>query len=85
MGKRMFIMLRACLMVMLTTTNVYLISNRIYVGAIVLSGLISTMWTLNVKDLAISNWYDRLFYICGGLIGTTTTLYVLRPLIEKLI
>ena len=85
MKKRIYIYLRACLMIVLTTTNVYFISNRLYVGSIILSGFISTMWTLNVKDLAISDWYDRLSYILGGITGTTITLYFIRGLVESLI
>lgn len=81
---RLLIFLRATLIVLFTTSNIYMISNKLYVYAIILSAGISTMWTLNVKDLAISNWGDRIAYILGGVTGTTISLYVLNELLNKL-
>ena len=75
--RRLYIFLRALVMILLTTSNVYLIANKKYIAVVCLSALISTMWTLNVKDLAISNWYDRFAYILGGIIGTTISLWSL--------
>lgn len=81
---RSFIFFRSFLIVLFHTTNIYLISNKYYELAILISIGISTMWTLNVKDLAISNWNDRLSYILGGVVGTVITLYFLRDIIDKL-
>jgi hypothetical protein len=80
--KRLLIFLRATTMILLTTTNIYFISNKLYIYAVFLSALISTMWTLNIRDLAISNWYDRFAYIIGGVIGTSISLYILSGLIK---
>ncbi len=79
---RLFIFLRAALIVLFTTSNIYLISNNLYIYAILLSAGISTMWTLNVKDLAISDWKDRIAYILGGVVGTSVSLYVLSGLVN---
>lgn len=81
---RLLIFFRSFLIVLFHTTNIYLISNKYYELAILLSAGISIMWTLNVKDLAISDWSDRLAYIFGGLVGTTISLYFLSDIIEKL-
>lgn len=81
---RSFIFFRSFLIVLFHTTNIYLISNKYYELAILISVGISTMWTLNVKDLAISNWNDRLSYIFGGVVGTAISLYFLRDIIDKL-
>jgi len=80
---RFFIFLRAALIVLFTTSNIYLISHEKYIAAICLSAGISTMWTLNVKDLAISNWNDRIAYVLGGVVGTTISLFFLSQIIKK--
>jgi len=53
-----------------------------YIFAILISAGISLMWTLNVKDLAICCWKDRMAYIIGGIIGTTISLYSLDKLLN---
>lgn len=73
--KRFYIFLRAFFIVSLTTANIWLISHKIYYGAIIISAAISIMWTLNVKDLAIADKYDRGAYVLGGIVGTAITLY----------
>ena len=83
MKKRLFIAMRAALMVSLTTTNIYFISIKMYYMCIIISAAISMMWTLNVKDLAISNWYDRISYVIGGIIGTSIALYLIPELLTK--
>lgn len=78
---RFFIFVRAALIVMFTTSNIYLISDEKYMLSIVFSAVISLMWTLNIKDLAISCWKDRTSYILGSIAGTTISLYILNGLI----
>lgn len=56
-------------MVLLCTGNIYLMSKAIYSGVIVVGACISLVWTLNVKDLAVSSWSDRIAYIVGGVYG----------------
>jgi len=80
---RLFIFLRAALIVLFTTSNIYLISHEMYVAAICLSAGISTMWTLNVKDLAVSNWFDRIVYILGGITGTSISLFILDSILKS--
>jgi hypothetical protein len=78
--KRLFIFIRAFLIVLLTTSNIYSISKEYFLITIFISTGISTMWVLNIKDLAISDWYDRLCYIFGATIGTTISLYGIKLL-----
>ena len=75
MKKRFLITLRSFLIVSLSTATIYVIANHKYILALILSGFISIMWTLNSKDLAIADWKDRIAYVLGGIVGTTTTLY----------
>jgi hypothetical protein len=74
--KRLFIFIRAFGIVSLTTANIWLISHKMYIGAIIISSFISIIWTYNVKDLSIANGYDRIAYVCGALLGTILTLYI---------
>jgi hypothetical protein len=76
MKKRLYIALRAFFIVSFTTANIWLIANKHYNYAISISVIISLMWTLNVKDLALANTYDRIAYILGALTGTILTLYM---------
>ena len=76
MKKRLYIALRAFFIVSFTTANIWLIANKHYKCAISISVIISLMWTLNVKDLALANTYDRIAYILGALTGTILTLYM---------
>jgi hypothetical protein len=81
--KHILIFARAAAMVLCSTSNIYFISHKMYLYAIIDGAAISTMWTLNIKDLAISNWRDRLSYVLGGVLGTTLSLYVLIGFFEK--
>jgi len=79
---RIFIFGRAALIVLLSTSNIIFISQKMFIAAIIISAGISIMWTLNVKDLAISTWKDRFAYIMGGVVGTTSSLYLLSGYIQ---
>jgi hypothetical protein len=67
--RRLLIFGRAAIMVLLCTGNIYLMAKGLYSGVIVAGAGISLVWTLNVKDMAISCWLDRLAYILGGIYG----------------
>ena len=79
---RCYIFGRALLIILLHTSNVVFIANKMYLYSILISGGISLMWTLNVKDLAMGGWKDRIAYILGGIAGTTLSLYGLNGLIK---
>ena len=78
---RWYIFIRALVTVLLHTSNVVFISNKMYIYAISISAGISIMWTLNVKDLAVCGWKDRFAYVLGGVVGTTISLYGLSKVI----
>jgi hypothetical protein len=82
--KNIKIFLSAMIIVMLGTTNIFLISEKMYIYAVLISGFISLCWTSNVKSIAFCNWKERLFYILGGIVGTTISLYFLTLIFEKL-
>ena len=79
----LFIFLRSLASILFSTANIYLIANKYYIASVCISAGISTLWTLNIKDLAISNWKDRLSYIIGGVFGTSISLYCLSEIITK--
>jgi hypothetical protein len=73
----LFIFLRAFAIVLLSTSSVYFICHKYFLAAVIVNVGISTLWTLNIKDLAISTWKERLSYIVGGTMGTVISLYFL--------
>ena len=77
---RIIIFLRATLIVLFTTSDVYAISHELYLLAIILSAGINTIWVLNVKDLSVSNSKDRASYVMGGITGTIISLYILNTI-----
>ena len=77
---RTIIFLRATLIVLFTTSDVYAISHGLYLLAIILSAGINTIWVLNVKDLSVSNIGDRISYVMGGITGTIISLYILNTI-----
>jgi hypothetical protein len=82
--RRIFIFLRAFLVVIFHTSTIFCVANDMKILAIALGIGISITWTLNVKDLAISNTFDRFCYIIGGAVGTTVSLYFLNDILQKL-
>lgn len=72
-------MIRSMLMVCLATTNVWTIASGMYMLSMLIGIGISLMWTLNVSDLAICDWEDRVSYVIGGTIGTAISLYGIAP------
>ena len=82
MKNKFYIFGRALLIVLFHTSNVVFIANRMYLYSVLISAGISLMWTLNVKDLAVCGWKDRMAYIFGGVMGTAISLYGLIGLIS---
>ena len=77
------IFFRALIIVLLHTSNVVFISSKMYAYSVLISAGISIMWTLNVKDIAVANWKDRISYVLGGICGTAISLYGLQDLLPK--
>lgn len=78
----LLIFLRAMTIVLMTNMSVYFIASGKYLGAVALNIGISTMWTMNIRDLSVSSRLDRLSYIVGGGVGVTIALYGLRFLFK---
>ena len=80
--REFLIYVRACAIVILLTTNTYLISEKLFLYAVLINGGIAFMWTINVKDLAVATWKDRLVYILGSVSGVYIALYHLSKLFK---
>ena len=76
------IFLRATLMILLYTSSIWFIFNNYYNYAILSGAGISLLWTLNVKDISIGNWYERVGYVLGGVLGSTISLYLLPNMLK---
>ncbi len=59
----------AFMQVLFVSANIYFVSNSMWVAVAVTSFLISYLWTINVKKIAISNIIDRLIYSTGAMVG----------------
>lgn len=64
------------LQVFFVAINTWLITKQQYVGVIIVSFLISFIWSFNVKKVAFGTMKDRLVYSLGAAIGGLTGLFI---------
>ncbi|HAE68376.1 MAG TPA: hypothetical protein DCG77_14485 [Sphingobacterium sp.] len=64
------------LQVFFVAINTYLITQKQYVGVIIVSFLISFIWSFNIKKVAFGTMKDRLIYSTGASIGGVTGLLI---------
>lgn len=62
--------LTGMLQVTFVAMNVTFISKGLIIPMLITGFMISLIWTLNVKRIAIGNWLDRLTYANGAMFGT---------------
>ncbi len=62
--------LTGLLQVTFVSMNVTFIAHGEIIPMLLTGFMISLIWTLNVKRIAIGDWYDRLTYANGAMIGT---------------
>ncbi len=55
--------------VLLVTINIWQITHSEYIGMFIVGFLISFLWTVNVKTIAVSTFENRIFYSLGGACG----------------
>ncbi len=64
------------LQVFFVAINTWLITKQQYVGVIIVSFLISFIWSFNVKKVAFGTMKDRLVYSLGAALGGLTGLFI---------
>lgn len=64
------------LQVFFVAINTWLITKQQYIGVIIVSFLISFIWSFNVKKVAFGTLKDRLVYSLGAAIGGLTGLFI---------
>jgi len=64
------------LQVFFVALNTWLITQRSFLGVLVVSFLISFIWSFNVKKVAFGSMRDRLVYSIGASIGGLTGLFI---------
>ena len=74
MKHRLLLLGTGFLYVFMTAINVYQVAHQRWVGAGIMGFLISFLWTHNVKKIAFSDMWDRLFYAFGACVGTLSGL-----------
>ncbi|MGJ1414055.1 hypothetical protein ACR786_06140 [Sphingobacterium multivorum] len=64
------------LQVFFVAINTWLITKQQYVGVVIVSFLISFIWSFNVKKVAFGTMKDRLVYSLGAALGGLTGLLI---------
>lgn len=64
------------LQVFFVALNTWLITQRNFVGVLIVSFLISFIWSFNVKKVAFGSMRDRIVYSIGASIGGLTGLFI---------
>lgn len=64
------------LQVFFVALNTWLITQRNFLGVLVVSFLISFIWSFNVKKVAFGSMRDRLVYSLGASAGGLTGLFI---------
>jgi len=62
--------------VSLIALNTYQVANAHWIGALIVSFLISILWTLNVSRTAFGTARTRIVYALGSMIGTGTGILI---------
>lgn len=62
--------LTGMLQVTFVAMNVTFIAQKQIIPMLLTGFMISLIWTINVKRIAIGNWLDRLTYANGAMFGT---------------
>jgi hypothetical protein len=70
MDIRIRLFLTAVCQVTFVSMNVIFISKAMIIPMLLTGFMISFMWTLNVKKVAFGDWWDRVIYATGAMIGT---------------
>jgi hypothetical protein len=60
----------AFIQVALVACNVVFIANSAVIAMIMTNFGISMMWSYNIKKIAMSSFWDRVFYAIGATLGT---------------
>lgn len=72
----MSLFLNGFLQVFFVAINTLLISKQQYIGVLVISFIISFIWSFNVKKVAFGTIKDRIIYSSGAAIGGLSGLFL---------
>lgn len=64
------------LQVFFVALNTWLITQQNYIGVVIVSFLISFIWSFNVKKVAFGSMTDRVIYSLGAAIGGLSGLLI---------
>jgi len=62
--------------VSLVALNTLLLAKQVIIGVVIVSFLISFIWSFNVKKVAFGSMRDRLVYSAGASVGGLTGLFI---------
>jgi len=68
--QKWILFLTAMVQVTFVAMNVTFISHAQIIPMLLTGFMISLIWTINVKRIALGNWMDRITYANGAMVGT---------------
>lgn len=77
----MNLFLTGFLQVFFVAINTYFITKNFYTGVLIVSFLISFIWSFNVKKVAFGSLKDRIIYSLGASTGGLIGLYISKLII----
>lgn len=82
LGNKGKLFITAFLQVFLVTANTYFVSRVAWLGIAAASFGISYIWTMNVRRINASNFWERIAYasgaMCGGLLGVFVSKFIIK-------
>lgn len=84
MNNKIKLFTTSLLQVCFVAMNVVFISKQMFLEMFITGGLISLIWTINVKKIVFSEWLDRIIYSLGAACGTLLGWYVSHLIIKIL-
>lgn len=76
--------LTAMIQVTFVSMNVTFIAHSKIIPMLITGFMISFVWTINVKKVALGNWLDRITYANGAMFGTGLGFFISKYLSQLL-
>jgi hypothetical protein len=68
-------------MILFATLSTWFTAHDHYVSAIATGFVLSLLWTMNIKQIAMGKWRERFIHAFGGVFGTASA-FVLANLLR---
>lgn len=76
--KKVVLFFTGFLQVSLVTAQTWMVANNVLCGVFGVGFIVSLVWTVNVKKIALGNWFDRFIYSFGAGAGAILGLVIAK-------